>query len=161
MVWVLTTPASHLEFYKIVIYNRMKEIDYILFQCLRVCPCQGSHRLYSLSRLLGAGPVARSLKPQPSKLRGISKREGVCSLSHPARVRGSTGRGAQGPAPCPRTLCLNPLVSPGVLQVIGAARGGDKSPAFRAFDPRKSPASQEMSRLRHMHNLLKPWKGAC
>lgn len=63
---------------------------------------------------------------------------------------------AAGPAPWPRALCLTPSVSPGVLQVIVAARGGDKSPAFRVFDPRKSPVSQEMSRLRHMHNLLKP-----
>lgn len=97
---VLTTPASHLEFYKIGITQQIERNRLYIFMRSEGLSLPGfSQALVSLPRLLGAGPVARSLKSQTSKLRGTSEREGVCSMSDPARVRRSTGRGVQGVVP--------------------------------------------------------------
>lgn len=79
-------------------------------------------------------------------------------LTRPGRggARGE-GRRLLPPSHLPRTPHLSPPASTGMSQVIRAACGDDSS-AFRVFDPRKSPVSQEMSRLHHGQNFFKALK---
>lgn len=55
------------------------------------------------------------------------------------------------PVPPPST----PLRSAPAASKTSCASGGDDSSAFWVFDPRKSPVSQEMSRLHHRQNSFK------